>query len=209
MSVHLLFAYQFCFRPLAPPPIHLDPLPPVDQGDPYSTLAAQHFNRLLSRHGSPIVVLSLVKVGGLLAFYDLKVPRLRNYFHSVILCGKTYGILRKYLKMSFSLLFDARSELGRCRCWSRMLSCVHLVRDWWGRYWSGMFTWWETGEVVTEVECSPGERLVRSLLKWNVHLVRDWWGRYWSRMFTWWETGEVVAEVECSPGERLVRSLLE
>lgn len=33
----------------------------VEQADPYCRLAGQHFNTVLSRYGSPVVVLNLVK----------------------------------------------------------------------------------------------------------------------------------------------------
>jgi len=34
----------------------------VDQADPYGQVAGQHFNELIRRFGSPIIVLDLVKV---------------------------------------------------------------------------------------------------------------------------------------------------
>jgi len=34
----------------------------VDQKDPYATVAGQHFNQLLDRYGSPVIILNLVKV---------------------------------------------------------------------------------------------------------------------------------------------------
>jgi len=36
----------------------------VDQADPYGQVAGQHFNELIRRYGSPIIVLDLVKVSG-------------------------------------------------------------------------------------------------------------------------------------------------
>ena len=39
----------------------------VDQADPYGQVAGQHFNELLRRYGSPIIVLDLVKVSGFVA----------------------------------------------------------------------------------------------------------------------------------------------
>ena len=34
----------------------------MDQADPYGQVAGQHFNELIRRYGSPIIVLDLVKV---------------------------------------------------------------------------------------------------------------------------------------------------
>ena len=34
----------------------------VDQRDPYATVAGRHFNQVLKRYGSPVVILNLVKV---------------------------------------------------------------------------------------------------------------------------------------------------
>ena len=39
----------------------------VDQADPYGQVAGQHFNELIRRYGSPIIVLDLVKVSGSMA----------------------------------------------------------------------------------------------------------------------------------------------
>ena len=35
----------------------------VDRADPFCSAAGQHFNQLLGRFGSPVVILNLVKVG--------------------------------------------------------------------------------------------------------------------------------------------------
>ena len=34
----------------------------VDMADPYACLAASHFNQMLGRYGSPLIVINLVKV---------------------------------------------------------------------------------------------------------------------------------------------------
>lgn len=34
----------------------------MDQADPYATVAALHFDQMLKRFGSPIIILNLVKV---------------------------------------------------------------------------------------------------------------------------------------------------
>lgn len=36
--------------------------PPVDQADPFAHVAALHFDQMLQRFGSPIIILNLVKV---------------------------------------------------------------------------------------------------------------------------------------------------
>lgn len=38
--------------------------PPVDQADPYAHIAGLHFDQMLQRFGSPIIILNLVKVKG-------------------------------------------------------------------------------------------------------------------------------------------------
>lgn len=48
----LIFASQ-CHSPL---------LSPVDQADPFAHVAALHFDQMLQRFGSPIIILNLVKV---------------------------------------------------------------------------------------------------------------------------------------------------
>jgi len=58
----------------------------VDQADPYGQVAGQHFNELLHRYGSPIIVLDLVKVSGFVVNVD--------YFlsHLCILRSEVYAI---------------------------------------------------------------------------------------------------------------------
>ena len=36
----------------------------VDQSDPFCTVSGKHFNHMLKRYGSPVILLNLVKVCG-------------------------------------------------------------------------------------------------------------------------------------------------
>jgi len=42
----------------------------VDQADPYGQVAGQHFNELIRRYGSPIIVLDLVKVSSYMTIVE-------------------------------------------------------------------------------------------------------------------------------------------
>lgn len=53
----LFFLYQFSFWYLL-----IFFVPPVDQADPFAHVAALHFDQMLQRFGSPIIILNLVKV---------------------------------------------------------------------------------------------------------------------------------------------------
>jgi len=55
----------------------------VDQADPYGQVAGQHFNELLRRYGSRIIVLDLVKVRSSVTYFWLLFKLCKSQKHAV------------------------------------------------------------------------------------------------------------------------------
>lgn len=61
----------------------------VDKADPYASMAAQHFNELFERYGTPVIALNLVKVLSSLSIYlcaCVCLPSCLSVCQSVLCC---------------------------------------------------------------------------------------------------------------------------